>query len=189
MERCGELRNAADPEFTHTRVKRAGVWAKGAGISLAPGAILAAHRRGRRRARQASPGSRSRPRGDHRNNDCRVHSAIEAFTAIEAAFEARPRSRPVFFFKRQPRLAASIAAMSIFTIPIIALNARSAAAGSGSAIAAVRTRGVICHDSPHLSLHQPQTLSSPPFSTIAFHKRSVSAWSSVATETTMLGCA
>ncbi len=48
-------------------------------------------------------------------------------------------------------------------------------------IAAVRARGVICHDSPHLSLHQPHALSWPPFATIAFHKRSVSAWSSVAT--------
>jgi hypothetical protein len=41
--------------------------------------------------------------------------------------------------------------MSIFLIPIMASNARLAAARSGSVIAAVRTRGVICHDSPHLS--------------------------------------
>ncbi len=40
---------------------------------------------------------------------------------------------------------------------------------------------MICHESPHLSLHQPQALSWPPLSTIAFHRRSVSAWSSVAT--------
>jgi hypothetical protein len=70
--------------------------------------------------------------------------------------------------------------MSIFLIPIMASNARLAAARSGLAIAVVRTRGVICHDSPHLSLHQPHALSWPPFPTIAFHKRSVSAWSSVA---------
>jgi hypothetical protein len=30
-------------------------------------------------------------------------------------------------------------------------------------------------------LHQPQALSWPPLPTIAFHRRSVSAWSSVAT--------
>ena len=29
-------------------------------------------------------------------------------------------------------------------------------------------RGVICHENPHLSLHQPQSLSCPPLSTIAF---------------------
>lgn len=40
---------------------------------------------------------------------------------------------------------------------------------------------VICHDNPHLSLHQPQALGAPPLSMIAFHRRSVSAWSSVAT--------
>lgn len=81
---------------------------------------------------------------------------------------------------RQPRRAASIAAMSIFPISIMASNARMATAGPGSAIAAVRARGVICHDSPHLSLHQPHARSWPPFPTIAFHNRSVSAWLSVA---------
>ena len=38
-----------------------------------------------------------------------------------------------------------------------------------------------CQDNPHLSLHQPHALSWPPFSTIAFQYRSVSAWSTVAT--------
>src|ERR1039458_243512 len=70
--------------------------------------------------------------------------------------------------------------MSIFFIGIIASNARLAAAGSRSESAAVRARGVICQDTPHLSLHQPHWPSWPPFRTIAFHKRSVSAWSSVA---------
>ncbi len=79
------------------------------------------------------------------------------------------------------RRAASIAAMSILRMPIIASNARLAAAGSGSLMAAVSARGVICQDRPHLSRHQPQALSCPPLPTIAFHKRSVSAWSSVAT--------
>ena len=59
----------------------------------------------------------------------------------------------------QPRSAASIAPMSIFVISIIASNARLAAAGSRPAMALVRTTGVICHDTPHLSLHQPQALS------------------------------
>src|SRR5687768_7064347 len=68
----------------------------------------------------------------------------------------------------QPRRAASIAAMSIFLISIIASNARLAAARSGSVIACVRAIGVICQDRPHLSLHQPQALSWPPLPTIAF---------------------
>jgi len=42
------------------------------------------------------------------------------------------------------------------------LKARLAAAGSGSAIASVSARGVICHDRPQRSLHQPQSLSWPP---------------------------
>ena len=67
--------------------------------------------------------------------------------------------RPVISHDRHPRRAASIAAMSIFVISIIASKARLAAARSGSAIAAVSARGVICHDRPHLSLHHPQALS------------------------------
>src|SRR5437868_66476 len=68
----------------------------------------------------------------------------------------------------QPRRAASIAAMSIFFICIIASKARFAAAGSGSVIACVRAIGVICQDNPHLSLHQPHALSWPPLLTTAF---------------------
>src|SRR6188472_3085996 len=78
-----------------------------------------------------------------------------------------------------PRTAASIFATSIFPIGIIAANARLATSPP-LAIASVSTRGVICHDRPHLSLHQPHALSWPPLLTTAFHKRSVSAWSSVA---------
>ena len=37
------------------------------------------------------------------------------------------------------------------------------------------TRGVICQDTPHLSLHQPHALSWPPLPTMAFQERSVSA--------------
>jgi len=72
------------------------------------------------------------------------------------------------FSQLQPRRAASIAAMSIFFICIIASNARLAAAVSGSVIAFVRASGVICQDRPHLSLHQPQALSSPPLPSMAF---------------------
>jgi hypothetical protein len=59
----------------------------------------------------------------------------------------------------QPCRAASILATSIFFIVIIASNARLATARSGSVIAAVRARGVICQFRPHLSLHQPHALS------------------------------
>jgi hypothetical protein len=72
-------------------------------------------------------------------------------------------------------------ATSILRIVIIASNTRLDTTRSGSAIASVSTRGVICHDTPHRSLHQPHSLSWPPLPTIAFHRRSVSSWSSVAT--------
>src|SRR5207344_1914894 len=68
----------------------------------------------------------------------------------------------------QPRRAASIAAISIFFMCIIASNARLAAAVSGSVTAFVRAIGVICQDNPHLSLHQPHALSWPPLPSIAF---------------------
>src|SRR5690606_3794264 len=80
----------------------------------------------------------------------------------------------------QPRRAASILAISILPICIIASNTRLATAGSGSVTPSTSTRGVICHDRPQRSLHQPQALSWPPLPTMAFHRRSVSAWSSVA---------
>ena len=68
---------------------------------------------------------------------------------------------------RQPRRAASIAATSIFRIVIMALKARFAASPP-AASASVSTRGVICQEIPHLSLHQPQSLSWPPLPTMAF---------------------
>jgi hypothetical protein len=80
-----------------------------------------------------------------------------------------PRTEPApVFGGHQPRIAASIAAMSIFCICIIASNARLATAGSGFVTARVRTSGEICHDTPHLSLHQPHMLSTPPLLTMAF---------------------
>ena len=50
---------------------------------------------------------------------------------------------------------------------IIASNARLASSPP-AAIASVSTRGVICQEMPHLSLHQPQALSWPPLPTMAF---------------------
>ena len=49
--------------------------------------------------------------------------------------------------------------------------------GSEWIIAFVRATGVICQDTPHLSWHQPHSLSLLPLPTIAFEYRSVSAWS------------
>ena len=59
--------------------------------------------------------------------------------------------------------AASIAAMSIFRIVIIAFIARLAAARSGSCVAASSARGVICHEKPQRSLHQPHIKLQPKF--------------------------
>jgi len=73
----------------------------------------------------------------------------------------------VLVMERQPRRAALIAAMSIFLMPIIASNARFASSPP-SASASVITRGVICQEMPHLSLHQPHWLSWPPLPTMAF---------------------
>ena len=73
--------------------------------------------------------------------------------------------RPI---RSQPRRAASIVAMSIFFMVIIASNTRLAAAWSLPVIASRSARGVICQDRPHLSLHQPHALSTPPLLTIAF---------------------
>jgi tetratricopeptide (TPR) repeat protein len=67
----------------------------------------------------------------------------------------------------QPRRAAAIFATSIFCIVIIASNARLASSPP-AAIASVSTRGVICQLTPHLSLHQPHSLSCPPLPTMAF---------------------
>src|SRR3954452_9573653 len=67
----------------------------------------------------------------------------------------------------QPRRAASIAATSIFPISIIAAKARLASSPP-AASASVSTRGVICQEIPHLSLHHPHWLSCPPLPTIAF---------------------
>ena len=68
---------------------------------------------------------------------------------------------------RQPSRAISMVATSIFWIDIVASKARVAWAPP-AASASVSTRGVICHESPQRSLHHPQSLSSPPLSTMAF---------------------
>jgi hypothetical protein len=51
--------------------------------------------------------------------------------------------------RTSPARAASIVAMSLFFIVIIASIARLAAAVSGSLIASINTRGVICHLNPN----------------------------------------
>src|SRR5438874_12310776 len=77
----------------------------------------------------------------------------------------RQDGRSAYASTVSPLRAASIAATSIFFMGIIASNARLAAAVSGLVVASSRTRGVICQEKPHRSLHQPQALSSPPLST------------------------
>ena len=59
-------------------------------------------------------------------------------------------------------------AMSIFFIGIIASKTRLATARSGPVIACQSAVGVICKDTPHLSLHQPHWLSCRPLPTMAF---------------------
>src|SRR3954447_26945101 len=51
--------------------------------------------------------------------------------------------------------------MSILRMVIMASIARLAASRLGSAMASSSARGVICHEEPHRSRHQPQALSSP----------------------------
>ena len=68
---------------------------------------------------------------------------------------------------RQPRRAASMAAMSIFFIVIIASKPRLPSSPP-AASASVSARGVICQERPQRSLHQPHWLSVPPLPTIAF---------------------
>jgi hypothetical protein len=79
-----------------------------------------------------------------------------------------PAAMPPRYARPGPRRAASIAAMSIFFMPIIASNARLAAARSELVAASMSTRGVICQDKPQRSLHHPHWLSAPPLLTIAF---------------------
>jgi hypothetical protein len=57
--------------------------------------------------------------------------------------------------------------MSIFPISIMAAKARRASSPPALR-ASISARGVICHEMPQRSLHQPQALSSPPWRTIAF---------------------
>ncbi|HTU55226.1 MAG TPA: GNAT family acetyltransferase [Acetobacteraceae bacterium] len=67
-----------------------------------------------------------------------------------------------------PARAASILAMSILRMVIMAFIARFAAARSGSFSAAIKARGTICHQKPQRSLHQLHSPSLPPFPMIAF---------------------
>ena len=105
-------------------------------------------------------GGRARGAGDlqrHIQRDGRA--APIAADHLPQAQSHLDRQALVGHTRHRARRAASIAAMSIFFMVIIASNARLAAAGSGSEMASMRTRGVICQDTPHLSLHQPHWLS------------------------------
>jgi hypothetical protein len=64
-----------------------------------------------------------------------------------------------------PHRAASIAAISIFFIAIMASKARLAA--GSSLLVVVSMSRVICQDSLHLSLHYPHILSAPPLPSMA----------------------
>ncbi|MNC36239.1 hypothetical protein D3C75_847500 [compost metagenome] len=70
----------------------------------------------------------------------------------------KARSDHVLTQTYQLCIAVLIAATSIFFIVIIASNARLAVSPP-VAKASVSTRGVICQLIPHLSLHQPHSLS------------------------------
>jgi hypothetical protein len=61
-----------------------------------------------------------------------------------------------------PSAALRSSALSSFRIPSIALIARSARFGSGSANSSSIPVGVTCHDRSYLSLSQPHGPSSPP---------------------------
>src|SRR5439155_21418335 len=96
-----------------------------------------------------------------RTENCGVFLLLVSLVLLSRLCASR-RKRNV-----QPRRAALIAATSIFFIPIIASNARFASSPP-AANASVSTRGVICQETPHLSLHQPHALSCPPLRTMAF---------------------
>ena len=90
-----------------------------------------------------------------------------ALPAFQPAVRAISGHHRILLQRTQPRRAALIAATSIFFIVIIASKARFASSPP-AAMASVNTRGVICHEMPHLSLHQPHALSWPPLPTMAF---------------------
>ena len=71
--------------------------------------------------------------------------------------------------------------MSIFFIPIIALIARCDFSDLGSPTSSMMTFGTTCHDSPYLSLSQPQATSLPPFAVSFPQQSSTSAWLSQCT--------
>src|SRR3954452_7777899 len=98
----------------------------------------------------------------------RLPSAADIETEhVAADTVSSPAARRKWYAQPHPRRAASIAATSIFLMPIIASNTRFASSPP-VASASVSTRGVICQDTPHLSLHQPHALSWPPLPTMAF---------------------
>jgi hypothetical protein len=60
-----------------------------------------------------------------------------------------------------------MAATSIFVMVIMAAKARFASPPP-AANASTKARGVICHETPHLSLHHPHALSWLPLLMMAF---------------------
>ena len=94
----------------------------------------------------------------------REHADEAVALSRRASAEDAPRAA----HEPHPRRAASILAMSIFFIVIIASIARLARRGVGIVHALDQRRGTICQLNPNLSLHQLHTLSCPPPLTIAF---------------------
>src|SRR5690606_13337394 len=84
-----------------------------------------------------------------------------------AAFGSARRAQKLVA-RSQSATAASSAAMSIFFIVIIASIARLALERSELVVSSISRRGVICQEKPQRSRHQPQALSAPPSSTMAF---------------------
>lgn len=95
-----------------------------------------------------------RPRVVAENLDLRKNHLVQSFFN-----DSRSEFTFVELDYTSPLSAASITALSIFVIVIMALKARFAAARSGLVNALVRATGVICQFNPHLSLHHPQALS------------------------------
>ena len=67
---------------------------------------------------------------------------------------------------KSAHIAATLMRMALALVARI--GATLAAARSGSVVASSSVRGVICHEKPQRSLHQPHMLSAPPLPTIAF---------------------
>ena len=143
-----------NPALTRTRSERRA------------GASRTAYAAWRRLTQHSLPGGSPGPAGPslHRLDRASLWSAYPPRFSVRVDILVRPPSAgngsPAerLQAQHQPRRAALIAATSIFFIPIIASNTRFASPPP-AASASVSTRGVICQETPHLSLHQPHALS------------------------------